>query len=350
MKPKSLILKEYFRNKNIQLENLSENFELVVDATSISKMNISKRGYKEEIKKVKEDLKSILEKKIFSITFQNINIEECNELGYIMQKIAENTKKITIKNSNIGNLDLYMSTISGRIGKNYSLSENQYIKEFEYNKENEMLVMAAENLDILSEINRYKKPKLLKIKIYSKNDLQILVKYIDVIREMKLSKNILFDKSKEKISDIYKYENYINEKVIILQSDLLKESLGLDRLPTKKVNQTVYNLKIDGSKVNNKCIYILEGKQEELFIKDMQDISKYINLAKIDYKNVIFSDNYDIKQVINKVENSIISKELVDENFVLTKRSLLDVIIEKISKVFNINLGVKRKQKAFPVD
>ena len=242
-----------------------------------------------------------------------------------------------------------MSAISGKYGKNYSLSEKQYIKELEYNKENGMLVMAAENLDILSEISRYRKPKLLKIKIYTKNDLQNIVKYIDAIREIKLLKNILVNNSGEKISDIYKYENYINEKVIILRSNLVKESLGLDRLPTKKVNQTVYNLKINGSKVNKKCIYILEGEEEKLFIKDMQDISKYINIANIEYKNVIFSDKYEIKQVINEVENSVLSKELVEENFISTKRSMLEVIREKMFKVFNINFGINRKQKAFPV-
>ena len=344
MKLKSITIKEYFKNKNYQLDDLPNNLELVIDGT-----NISKRFYKEEINNIKNDLKNLLDNPIFSIVFKNINIEECAEMDYIMQKIGSIAKKVSIQNSNIGNLDLYMSAVSGKRGKNYSLSGKQYIKEFEYYKENGMLVIAAENLDILSEINRYKKPNFLKIKIYSKNDLKNLITYIDVIREMKLSNNILVDKTEEKINDIYKYENYINEKVIIFQSDLMKKSIGLDKLPTKKINQTAYDLKIDGSKINKGYIYVLEGEEETLFIKDMRDVIKYLNIVNVEYKNVIFPDKYEIKQVISEVEKSKLNINYAKEDCIIVKRSILDIIKEKLYKVFNINFGIDRKQKLLPI-
>ncbi len=74
-----------------------------------------------------------------------------------------------------------------------------------------MLVIAAKNLDILSEIVRYKKPKTLRIKIYSKEDFtNFIKKYIDYIREMKFPNYILENNSKkESRGEIYKYEKVI---------------------------------------------------------------------------------------------------------------------------------------------
>jgi len=341
---KEFFIKEYCKNNCIDTNYLSENFELVIDGK-----NIQKRYYKEEIPKVKEDLLNLSEKIIKSITIKNINIEESEEMNSIMKQVGHNTQKLKIENSNIGNLDLYMSAISGRKGKNYTLSDTQYIKEFEYNKENEMLVIAAENLDILSEINRYKKPKMLKIKVYDKKELQSIVKYIDVIRKMKLSRNILVDNCKENLSEIYQYENYINEKVVIFQSELIRASLGLDKLPTKKTNQTIYNLIIDGSKVDNSYIYVLEGEQEELFIKDMEEISKYINIGNIEYKNIVFADKYEIKQILNEIESRVCPKEVLEEHCIVVKRSLFDIIKEKVGKLFNLNYRINKNQKAFPI-
>lgn len=341
-------MKNNLKSSSISINNLSEKHEVIIDG-----INIQKRYYKEEISKIQENLIVLLEEKIYSLIIKNITIEESKKMDFIMQKIGKVVNSFKIENSYIGNLDLYMSSISGKIGKNYSLSEKQYINKFEYNRENEMLVIAGKNLDILSEINRYKKPKLLKIEIYSRNDLKNLIKYIDVIRELKLSRNILVDKSKEQISEIYRYENYINEKVILFQSDLIKESLGLDMLPTKKINQTIYNLKIDGSKVDKNCIYIVDKDQEKLFIKDMQDISKYINVAEIEYKNVIFSDKYEVKQVISEVESSKIMKKLVedfvDKEHEIVKKSMFDILKEKLFKILNIKFRGDKKQKAFPI-
>ena len=345
MKLKSSVIKEYLKSQNIEKDNLMENFDLIIDGA-----NIQKRYYKEEISKIQEDLIVLLENNMYSLTLKNINIEESKAMDYIMQKIGENVKDFKIQNSYIGNLDLYISTISKRKGKNYSLSEQQHIQDFEYNKQNEMLVISAENLDILSEINRYKKSKILKIKVYSKEELNNIMKYIDSIRALNTNV-ILVDKSKEKISEIYNYENYVNGKLVIFQSNLIKESLGLAKLPTKKVNQTMYKLQIDGSKVDGETIYVLEGEQEELFIKDMQEIAKYINIAKTEYRNVIFPNTYEIKEVLSEVESKSlnIKEEIEEENTFVVKRSLFDIIKEKICKLFNINVGVNKNQKAFPV-
>lgn len=346
MKLKSSVIKEYLKSQNIEKDNLMENFDLIIDGA-----NIQKRYYKKEISKIQEDLIVLLENNnMYSLTLKNINIEESKTMDYIMQKIGENVKNLKIENSYIGNLDSYMSTISKRKGKNYSLSEKQHIQNFEYNKDNEMLVISAENLDILSEINRYKKSKILKIKVYSKEELNNIIKYIDSIRELN-SNVILVDKSKEKISEIYNYENYVNGKLVIFQSNLIKESLGLDKLPTKKVNQTMYKLQIDGSKVDGEPIYVLEGEQVELFKKDMQEITKYINIARIEYKNLVVPDTYEIKEILSEAESksfNIKEEEIEDENTFEVKRSFFSIIIEKICKLFNINLGVNKEQKKFP--
>ena len=45
-----------------------------------------------------------------------------------MKNIGKTSKTIGIYNCTIGNLDLYIGSISGRCGKNYSLSETQHIK------------------------------------------------------------------------------------------------------------------------------------------------------------------------------------------------------------------------------
>lgn len=345
MKLKSSTIKEYLNSQNIEKDNLPEKFELIIDAA-----NVMNRYYKEEISKIQEDLIVLLENNIYSLTLKNIKIDESKKMDYIMQKIGENVKNLKIENSYIGNLDSYMGTISKRKGKNYSLSEKQHIQNFEYNKDNEMLVISAENLDILSEINRYKKAKMLKIKVYSKEELSNITKYIDLIRELKLSNVILVDKSKEKISEIYNYENYVNGKLVIFQSNLIKESLGLDKLPTKKVNQTMYKLQIDGSKVEGESIYVLEGEQLELFKKDMQEITKYINIARIEYKNLVVPDTYEIKEILSEAESKSfnIKEEIQEKNTFEVKRSFFSIIIEKICKLFNINLGVNKEQKKFP--
>lgn len=346
MNLKSSVIKEYLKSQNIKKDNLMENFDLIIDGA-----NIQKRYYKEEISKIQEDLIVLLENNIYSLTLKNINIEESKTMDYIMKKIGENVKDFKIENSYIGNLDLYISTISERKGKNYSLSEKQHIQDFEYNKQNGMLVISAENLDILSEINRYKKTKILKIKVYSKEELNNIIKYIDSIKALNANV-ILVDKSKEKIREIYNYENYVNGKLVIFQSNLIKESLGLDKLPTKKVNQTMYKLQIDGSKVGGEPIYVLEGEEEELFIKDMQEIAKYINIAKTEYRNVIFPNTYEIKEVLSEVESKSlnIKEEIEEESTFVVKRSLFDIIKEKICKLFNINIAVNKNQKAFPVN
>lgn len=346
MKLKSSVIKEYLKSQNIEKDNLMENFDLIIDGA-----NIQKRYYKEEISKIQEDLIVLLENNVCFLALKNVNIEESKRMDYIMQKIGKNVKDFKIQNSYIGNLDLYISTISKRKGKNYSLSEQQHIQDFEYNKQNEMLVISAENLDILSEINRYKKSKILKIKVYSKEELNNIIKYIDSIKALNANV-ILVDKSKEKIREIYNYENYVNGKLVIFQSNLIKESLGLDKLPTKKVNQTMYKLQIDGSKVEGEPIYVLEGEEEELFIKDMQEIAKYINIAKTEYRNVIFPDTYEIKEVLSEVESKSLNlkEEIEEEDVFVVKRTLFDIIKEKICKLFNINIAVNKNQKAFPVN
>ena len=347
MKLKSSIIKEYLNSQNIEEDNLPEKFELTIDAE-----NVMNRYYKEEVSKIQKDLIALLENNMYSLTLRNIKIDESKTMEFIMQKIGQNVKNFKIENSYIGNLDSYISTISEKIGKNYSLSEKQHIQNFEYNKDNEMLVISAENLDILSEINRYKKAKMLKIKVYSKAELSNITKYIDSIRELKLSNVILVDKSEEKISEIYNYENYINGKIIIFQSDLIKESLGFNKLPTKKVNRTMYKFKIDGSKVEGEPVYVLEGKQLELFKKDMQEITKYINIARIEYKNLVVPDTYEIKEILSDAESksfNIKEEEIEDENTFEVKRSFFSIIIEKICKLFNINLGADKEQKKFPV-
>lgn len=347
MKLKSSIIKEYLNSQNIEKDNLPEKCELIIDAA-----NVMNRYYKEEISKIQQDLIVLLENNIYSLTMRNIKIDESKTMEFIMKKIGENVKNFKIENSYIGNLDSYISTISEKKGKNYSLSEKQHIQNFEYNKENEMLVIAAENLDILSEINRYQKAKMLKIKVYSKEELYNITKYIDSISNLKLSNVILVDKSKGKISEIYNYENYINGKMIIFQSDLIKESLGLDKLPTKKVNQTMYKFEIDGSKVEGGPIYVLKGEQLELFKKDMQEITKYINIARIEYKNLVLPDTYEIKEILSEAESKsfdIKEENIEEENTFEVKRRFFSIVIEKICKLFNINLGINKEQKKLPV-
>ena len=345
MKIKSSIIKEYLNSQNLEKDNLPERFDLIVDGK-----NLLNRYYKEEIPKIQEDLNILLEKNINSLIIRNINIDESKIMDCIMKKIAEHARNFKIENSYIGNLDSYMSTISKKKGKNYSLSEKQYIEDFEYDVKNGMLVISAKNLDILEEINRYQKSKTVKIKVYDKKELSNIAKYIDSIRELN-SNVILVDKSKEKISEIYNYENYINGKLVIFQSDLIKASLGLDRLPTKKVSSMMYKLEIDGSKVNGEPIYVLEGEQADLFKKDMQEIARYINIAKTDYKNVVVPDTYEIKDVLSEVESKSfnIKEGSVEENTFEVKRSFFSIIIEKICKIFNINLAQNTEQKKFPV-
>ena len=152
MKIKSSIIKEYLNSQNLEKDNLPERFDLIVDGK-----NLLNRYYKEEIPKIQEDLNILLEKNINSLIIRNINIDESKIMDCIMKKIAEHARNFKIENSYIGNLDSYMSTISKKKGKNYSLSEKQYIEDFEYDVKNGMLVISAKNLDVLEEINRYQK-------------------------------------------------------------------------------------------------------------------------------------------------------------------------------------------------
>ena len=78
---------------------------------------------------------------------------------------------------------------------------------------------------------------------------------------------------------------------------------------------------------------------------------KYINIAKTDYKNVVVPDTYEIKDVLSEVESKSfnIKEESVEENTFEVKRSFFSIIIEKICKIFNINLAKNTEQKKFPV-
>ena len=238
-----------------------------------------------------------------------------------------------------------------------AIYDNTTTIEFKKNYAKEEKV-AKEDLDKLYKLITKVKEYTDEIYVYgcsifrklTKEELNNIMKYIDSIRELN-SNVILVDKSKEKISEIYNYENYVNGKLVIFQSNLIKESLGLDKLPTKKVNQTMYKLQIDGSKVDGEPIYVLEGEQVELFKKDMQEIAKYINIAKTEYRNVIFPDTYEIKEVLSEVESKSLNlkEEIEEEDTFVVKRTLFDIIKEKICKLFNINVGVNKNQKAFPV-
>ena len=109
---------------------------------------------------------------------------------------------------------------------------------------------------------------------------------------------------------------------------------------------------IDGSKVEGGPIYVLKGEQLELFKKDMQEITKYINIARIEYKNLVLPDTYEIKEILSEAESKsfdIKEENIEEENTFEVKRRFFSIVIEKICKLFNINLGINKEQKKLPV-
>lgn len=211
-----------------------------------------------------------------------------------------------------------------------------------------MLTLASQNLDILSEINRYKHPKMLNIKVNSEDDINNLIKYIDVIRNTTNRKIILYN-SIDKNYDISKYENFINEKIILFKSEVVKNSIGIDRLPTYKVNPTPYNIVIDGKTVSNNSIYILKGNEEEYFVKDMEEIARYINISSINFKNMVFNENYSVKQAIKEVVSKEYQVECKEIACIGERRPYIYILRKKLKELFNINLNFNKKQKAFPI-
>ena len=73
-----------------------------------------------------------------------------------------------------------------------------------------------------------------------------------------------------------------------------------------------------------------------------KNIAKYVNIAKIEYKNVVFPDVYDVKEVITRVKENLINKELIEENCIVVKRSIFSILKDKICSLF-------KKQLALPI-
>lgn len=204
-----------------------------------------------------------------------------------------------------------------------SLPIQEEITDAKYDEEKQELTISSKNISKLNEYKEKYKTKDLVIEIDSESGKQDILDNINIIRTHRDGTVFLSDISEgQSLEDIQKYEKYANGNIVLFKSEIIKETMGFDRLPAGKSNGISYNLRIDGSKLKEKDMYTIEGDKLAVFLNDLKEIAEHCPLGGINIKNIkmpggqTFEELSQVFSIVNRitVENSDIPglKDLIN--------------------------------------
>ncbi|MCL2860623.1 MAG: hypothetical protein FWF46_08845 [Oscillospiraceae bacterium] len=300
-KYKSKIMEEYMAP--FEMNSISEGIKIDLDGKLLNAINVRNLSLEESIG-ISQDIYNIAKTYgIEEFSLKNIHISSNQELPEMLKEVGKNTKKIKIENCEIGNLEHLMQGISGKETKeNIFLRAKLGITKFEYNKPENKMRIAADRTSLIKDFYEYIEPENVDILLRKEEDKIKLAQNINEIREIKAKKiRVKDDTYKKEITGIDKYEQYVNGGIVLLHSKILKESLGIDRLPTKQRVSSGFHLNIDGQKLVENERYKLEGNEFRAFIHDLKELAHYSNIVRISFKNVELPNDERFKDVALKI-------------------------------------------------
>ena len=300
-KYKSKIMEEYMAP--FEMNSISGGLKIELNGKLLNAINVRNFSLEESIG-ISQDIHNIAKSYgIEEFSLKNINISSNPELPEMLKEVGKNTKKIKIENCEIGNLEHLMQGISGKETKeNIFLRAKLDITKFEYDKPKNKMGIAADRTSLIKDFYEYIEPENVDILVGKEEDKVKLAQNINEIREVKAKKiKVKDDTYKKDIAGIDKYEQYVNGSVVLLHSKILKESLGLDRLPEKHRVSDGFHLNIDGQKLVKNDRYKLEGNELEAFIHDFKELAQHSNIVRISFKNVELPNNVRLKNVTLKI-------------------------------------------------
>lgn len=274
---------------------------------------------------------------ITDIKIYNMALEEDYELTNELTKFAKTADYIRIENSQFNTVETVFQNIFEKENiTNNTLSKQKRISKFVYDRPNQNLITISENAKFLEDYKQYADIKNLILEIASEEGKQDIIDNIDLLREHR--KGIIFLKDtspNENISDLSKYENYANGKIVLFKSNIIKETMGFDRLPTDASAGISYNLRIDGQKMLEQEIYKLEGKELDVFLSELNEISKYCPLSGISIKNISIPDNADLNGLTKVFEN--LNRINIENSYIPNLKEIINNIKDK-SKIETIKI------------
>lgn len=342
MEVKSEIMKTAFRNAGV-VTDTTEIARLKIEGNKIGDNIQELQG--EELQNFSNDLQKVTDNmKLYEINISNVNAKG-NELNDNFKKLFQIADKIQIKNSEILNLQEVLQCISQKeVQTNENLCNHQHINVFAYDKKNSILGLAPEETQYLLDCENYLNVNNLGILISSEDEKKFIKRNIKSIRKSQVTTKKIIDISKDQdISDINLYEIYMNGMVVLIQSPLIIDTIGLNRIPVSNMNDknSGYILAIDGKSQKIKGQYQINEEEQEDLLKELDEIAQDTSIGEFKLKNISFTPDDKIAPVFKNILSNVSKIEMENVTVPGLKQILNEIENENIESSRLINCGVK---------
>lgn len=299
---KSKLMKDIMKKDVISSkETQEEYYNIEINGENIDFNSDEYATFLEDMTAVKN---AFTKNSISDISIKNIDLTEKIELSDMIADLSKIADYIRIENSKFNSIEKFFQiAFDKNFAINEKLSNKQDINKFGYDRTNKNLTIDSESVSYLNDYKQYADTKNLIIEINSQEGKQDIIDNIDILRDHREGTIFLKDVSKDKIiTDLTKYENYANGKIVLFKSKIIKETMGFDRLPTDGTTGITYNLRVDGQELLEQGIYHIEGKELDEFFNDLKEISAHCPLSGISIKNISIPKRTDLTPLAETFE------------------------------------------------
>lgn len=329
-----------------------ENSNIFGETKEIEELKLTGDKYNENMQELEgeklqnfiEDLESVnKEKHIRQLCIQNIKAKG-EEIEDELKKLIVGIDKIQINNCQILQIKKILEAISGeRIQLDEKLLECEKINAFSYDKQNKILALGLEEIDILEHCKKYLDVKSLEILISSEADKKLIKQNIETIQNSKINTKKIIDISKDQnITEINLYEIYINQMIVLIQSQLIIDTIGLNRIPVmpKGNNINGYMLAIDGSYKKAQGKYKMPEEEQELLLNELNEVTQKTNISVLKLKNIEFTPKQEIVPIFDKILSNVTKIEMENVTIPNLKQILNELQNENVESAKIINCGI----------
>ena len=281
-----------------------ELFNVNIDGNKLDLQGNEYELFIEDIQGLKEILS---EGDISQLKISNIDLREKQGLLDAIANLSKDADGINIENVQFDNAESAFKQIYGDNNINSIVLRNQQeISKFMYDKYNKKMIIDSQSIQFLDEYKKFVDAKSLVVQMESEQSKNDIIDNIDILRESQRGTIILSDVSKDRnIQDLKKFENYANGNNVLFKSDVLKQSMGIDRLPTSIATMPgiSYNVGIRGQKLGAEDKFKLEGEQLEIFLNDLVELSKNCSISNIAIGNIEIPEGTDLSKLSKAFSN-----------------------------------------------
>lgn len=229
----------------------------------------------------------------------NIDLREKPELSEALADLIKDADRVEIENAQFDNTEsVFQKMFDRALVAGTALAVQQAVSKFEYDRISKKMIIDSQSTHLLNDYKQFADVESLVVQLDSEQSKQDIIDNIDILRESQRGTILLGDVSeKRNIQDLKKYESYVNGNIILFKSDIIKQTMEIDRLPTADVCTALFNLRIDGQKLVQDGIFKLEGQELETFLSDLSELSKYCSLSGINIKNIEIPEGADLNKL-----------------------------------------------------